>query len=163
MVDGFTTTYAISAYHHWSCEFEPCSGKVYSIQSLCDKVCQLLATGRWFSPGTLVSFTNETESHDITEILLNMALNSINQTSSNLKIKLTSMTFRPDEIKHYLRHFLYCLPSNHWHFHWWIKKITWTNTMSVPDDNGYSRNVSLMLTKLSQSNIRYYSDWHTYI
>jgi hypothetical protein len=23
MVTGFTTTYAISAYHHWSCEFEP--------------------------------------------------------------------------------------------------------------------------------------------
>jgi len=22
MVDGFTTTYAISAYHHWCCEFE---------------------------------------------------------------------------------------------------------------------------------------------
>jgi len=25
MVVGFTTTYAISAYHHKSCEFEPCS------------------------------------------------------------------------------------------------------------------------------------------
>jgi len=22
MVDGFTTTYAIGAYHHWCCEFE---------------------------------------------------------------------------------------------------------------------------------------------
>ena len=32
MVVGFTTAYAISAYHHWSCEFESCSGKVYSIQ-----------------------------------------------------------------------------------------------------------------------------------
>ena len=34
---------------------------------ICDKVCQWLATGRWFSPGTLVSPTNTT---DITEILL---------------------------------------------------------------------------------------------
>jgi len=32
MVDGFTTTYAISAYHHSSCEFESLSGKVYSMQ-----------------------------------------------------------------------------------------------------------------------------------
>jgi len=28
---GFTTTYAISAYHHWH-EFESCVGEVYSIQ-----------------------------------------------------------------------------------------------------------------------------------
>ena len=26
MVVGFTTTYAISAYHHWCCEFESRSG-----------------------------------------------------------------------------------------------------------------------------------------
>jgi len=28
MVIGFTTTYAISAYHHWCCEFESRSGRV---------------------------------------------------------------------------------------------------------------------------------------
>jgi hypothetical protein len=32
MVVGFTTTFAIGAYHHWSCEFESHSGKVYWIQ-----------------------------------------------------------------------------------------------------------------------------------
>ena len=47
---------------------------------LCDKVCQWLATGSWFSPGTPVSSTNETDSHDITEILLKVALNSITHT-----------------------------------------------------------------------------------
>ena len=36
--------------------------------TLCDKVCQWLATGRWFSPDTPVSSTNKTDSHDITEI-----------------------------------------------------------------------------------------------
>jgi hypothetical protein len=36
----------------------------------CDKVCQQLATGQWFSPGTPVYFTNKTDRHDITEILL---------------------------------------------------------------------------------------------
>ena len=29
MVGGFPTIYAISAYHHWSCEFESRSGEVY--------------------------------------------------------------------------------------------------------------------------------------
>jgi hypothetical protein len=45
--------------------------------NLYDKVCQWLATGRWFSPGTLVSSTNKTDRHDITEILLKVALNII--------------------------------------------------------------------------------------
>ena len=47
-----------------------------------DKVCQGHATGRWFSPGTPVSSTNITDRHDITEILLKVALNTIilNQT-----------------------------------------------------------------------------------
>jgi hypothetical protein len=38
--------------------------------TLCDKVCQWLATGQWFSPGTPVSSTNNTDRHDIAEILL---------------------------------------------------------------------------------------------
>jgi len=45
--------------------------------TLCDKVRQLLATGRWFSLGTPVSSTNKTDRHDITEILLKVALNTI--------------------------------------------------------------------------------------
>jgi hypothetical protein len=44
--------------------------------TLCDKVCQLLATGRWFSPGTPASSTNKTDHNDITEILLKVALNT---------------------------------------------------------------------------------------
>ena len=43
------------------------------------KVYQLLAHGQWFSPGTLVSFTTKTGRHDIAEILLKVALNTINQ------------------------------------------------------------------------------------
>ena len=42
--------------------------------TLCDKVCLWLAAGWWFSPGTAVSSTNKTDRHDITEILLKMAL-----------------------------------------------------------------------------------------
>jgi hypothetical protein len=44
---------------------------------LCDKVCELPATGRWFSLGTPVSSTNKTDRHNITEILLRVALNTI--------------------------------------------------------------------------------------
>ena len=36
-------------------------------------------TGRLFSPGTPVTSTNKTDRHDITEILLKVALNTINQ------------------------------------------------------------------------------------
>jgi len=45
--------------------------------TLCDKVSRWLATGRWFSPGTPVSSTNKTDCHDITAILLKVALNTI--------------------------------------------------------------------------------------
>ena len=76
MVVGFITSHAISAYHHQSCEFEPCSFRGV-LDTTCDNVCQWLVTGRWFSPGTLVSSTNK---YDITEILLKVTLNTITMT-----------------------------------------------------------------------------------
>jgi hypothetical protein len=45
--------------------------------TLCDKVCQLLATGWWFSPDTPVSSTSKIDCPDITEIFLKVALNTI--------------------------------------------------------------------------------------
>ena len=45
--------------------------------TLWDKVCQWLATGRWFSPDTPGSSINKTDRHNITEMLLKMALNTI--------------------------------------------------------------------------------------
>jgi len=74
MVVGFTTTYAISIYHHWCCDFESRSGR-------CVQHCVIKfvseATGQWFSPSPSVSSTNKTNHHDITEILLKVALNTI--------------------------------------------------------------------------------------
>ena len=54
---------------------------------LCEKVSDLpqVATGRWFSPGPPVSSTNKNERHDITEILLKVALSTIKQTSKQTK------------------------------------------------------------------------------
>ena len=50
------------------------------VYKLCDKVCQWFATGLWvFFPGTHVSSTNKTDRHDITEILLEVALNTKHQ------------------------------------------------------------------------------------
>jgi hypothetical protein len=77
MVVGFTTTCAISGYPHRSCEVEPRSWQGVLDTTLCDKVCQWFAAGRWFSPGNQVSTTNKTDHHNITEILLKVALNTI--------------------------------------------------------------------------------------
>jgi len=49
--------------------------------TLCDKVCQWPPTGRWFSPCPPVSSTNKTDRHDIAEILLKVALNTIKQSN----------------------------------------------------------------------------------
>ena len=48
--------------------------------TLCDKVFPWLATGQWFSTVTLVSSTNKNDRHDITEILLKVALKTITTT-----------------------------------------------------------------------------------
>ena len=56
MVVGFTTTYAISAYHHWCCEFESRSGRGvqhYTITALCvGKHPDLSTLGGCFPSGT---------------------------------------------------------------------------------------------------------------
>ena len=62
--------------HSWRCVLDT---------ALCDKVCWWLATGRWFSPGTPVASTNKTDYHDITEILLKVALNTKNQNQTKPK------------------------------------------------------------------------------
>ena len=48
-----------------------------------DKVCQLHAHGRWFSPGTPASSITKTGRHDIAEILLKVALNTKNKKIEN--------------------------------------------------------------------------------
>ena len=55
--------------------------------TLFDKVCQWLATSRWFSPGPPVSSTNKTDRHIITEILLNLVLCIININLTQISIK----------------------------------------------------------------------------
>ena len=54
-----------------------------------DKVYQLLAHGRWFSPGTPASSTTKTGRHDIAEIFLKVALN----TKKSYQIKINHLFF----------------------------------------------------------------------
>ena len=48
--------------------------------TLCDTVCQWLATGLWFTLGTPVFSIYKTDRHGITEILLKVASNTITLT-----------------------------------------------------------------------------------
>jgi len=70
MVVGFTI--AIGVHHHWCCGFDSRSGR--GVQHYMIKFVSDL---RWFSLGPPLSSTNKTDRHSITEILLEMALNTI--------------------------------------------------------------------------------------
>jgi hypothetical protein len=50
-----------------------------------DKVYQLLAHGRWFSPGIPASSTTKSGLHEIAEILLKVALSTKNQNQIDNK------------------------------------------------------------------------------
>ena len=71
MVVEYTTTCAIVAYHHLSCEFEPHSCRGVLDKTLFDKVYQWLATDLWISLGTPISATKQK-----TEIFLKVVLNT---------------------------------------------------------------------------------------
>ena len=66
----------INTSDHQNCEleFHPWRGV---LDTLYDKVCQWLVTGRLFSLGTSVSSTNKTNRHYITDILLKGTLCNI--------------------------------------------------------------------------------------
>ena len=57
-----------------------------------DTVYQLLAHGRWFSPGTSASSNTTSGRHDIAEILLKVALTTKNQIKSLLKNEIVLYT-----------------------------------------------------------------------
>ena len=73
----------------------PSHGEVYSIQHYAIKLVNDLniATGRWFSPCTSVSSANKTDLHEITEILLKVALNTISQSWPKTQINKIDFIF----------------------------------------------------------------------
>ena len=56
--------------------FVNCKKGCTRLAAASDKVYQLLAQGRWFSPGTPASSITKTGRHDIAELLLKVALNT---------------------------------------------------------------------------------------
>ena len=109
MVVGFTTTCSMSVYHHESCEFKSCSWRGVLNTTLYDNVCQWLATGHWFSPGTPVSCTNKTDRLDIAEILLNTL------TLRGIVLSLPRCAWL---LKFALTDFLHTLAMSHY-LEWW--------------------------------------------
>ena len=60
----------------------PDCGEVYLIQHYVIKLISYMYLRGCFSTGTSVSFTNKTDLHDITEILLKVALSTIKQLTN---------------------------------------------------------------------------------
>jgi hypothetical protein len=62
-------------------------GEVYPIQDYVIKFVSDLRQVGFFFPGTLVSTTNKTDRHDVTEIFLKVALNIINQPANQPNVR----------------------------------------------------------------------------
>jgi hypothetical protein len=124
IVVRFTTTSAISTYHHLRCKFESRSWRDVLDTTLCDRVYQWLTEGRWFSPGPAVSFTNKTEHHDIIEILLKVALNTIRQTNQPHCSKLPSkLLYRTCRIINSLNDWLNRFLKISWNYYFCLSMI----------------------------------------
>jgi hypothetical protein len=92
-----------------------------------------LSVGRWFSPGTLVSFTNKADRHDITEILLKVALNTITLTL----IPLFVFCFRIRIHSSKLRLHFHCFFQSSWlwlfHIRWYFPVKGWSELIFVTE------------------------------
>ena len=87
MVVGLTTACAITTK---VVSLNPVHCEVYSVQYYVIR----LATGRWFSPGTLVYSTNTTDRLDVIKILLKVALSTITLTLDWFKLVLLVQSSR---------------------------------------------------------------------
>ena len=67
---------------------KPANGQVYSIQHYVTKFVSEVADGRWFSVDTPDSSTDKTDHHDITEILLKVALSVWYILIPKIKVKV---------------------------------------------------------------------------
>ena len=88
---GFQLYYCVSCivgaafYWQWKHEYNRPAKNSFNIRFLCHFNVFLMlhstdVAGQWFSPITLVSSTSKNDCHDITEILLKVALNTLTLT-----------------------------------------------------------------------------------
>jgi hypothetical protein len=94
MVTSFSwiTGQLIQAYHQYGVGSRPfCMLQQRGTRLAADKVYQLLADSRWFSPGTPASSITKTCHHAIAEILLKVVL-STNIKSNNRFVNISELT-----------------------------------------------------------------------
>jgi hypothetical protein len=102
--------------------------------TLCDKVCHRLATGRWFSPGTVVSSTNKIDSQNKTEILLKVVLSNHKTTKPTIKLYTKYNHYNKFMVKcNNLIWFEYCNLIG-WSVQrkFWLCLITWVGIVTSP-------------------------------
>ena len=75
------------SWSHGSWIYSYLCNQCLSPLTLCDKVCQWFAAGRWFSPGTPFSSTNNPVCHNIAVLLLQVAL--ITLTPNHIVLRRT--------------------------------------------------------------------------
>ena len=138
-------------HHHLSCEFETRSWRGV-LNTLCDKACQWLETGQWFSPGTPVTSTNNINCHDISEILLKVTLKTINQTTNlirdgpfNLKGGLWFFSKK-------IFWFSVLLKKIFW-FWWRKKKIIWFRVFVILPNVKFWKKINILTRVLSEKKI----------
>ena len=86
MVVGFTTTYVISSYHHQCCEFESRSWRGHLDKTLREKFVSDLLHFGGFLRVLPVSSINTTDSNNITDILVKVALSTITISHSRWRV-----------------------------------------------------------------------------
>ena len=68
--------------------FVNCKNGCARLAAASDKVYQLIADGRWLSPGTPASSTTKFGHYNIADILLKVALNTKNQIENRLRLPM---------------------------------------------------------------------------
>ena len=106
--------------------------------TLCDKVCQWLTTCRGFSPGTPVSSTNKTDCHDIAEILLKVALNTIILTQLSHQCLPFCVSYEDRYIERIKLAYINCFSISYQYKHELLLKII-----------GFGKNVHLEIKNLN--------------
>ena len=129
---GFTTTYAISAYHQWCCEFESRSG--WDVQHYVIKFVSDLRRDGGFLGVLLFPTTNKTDGYDITEILLKVALNTNKQTKQTCRVQYNTYEKRVGWGGNWISNCNKIVPSwkiyNHW-FRWWWMEVSFSLSINL--------------------------------
>jgi hypothetical protein len=98
---------------------------------LCDKVCQYLAVGLWFSKGTPIFSTKKTDRPDLAEILLKLALNTITITLIHIWSLYLNLS-KEATITHYIKlNIHYIIDKRYFPFNNFLRVMVFKPTYST--------------------------------